>query len=102
MLSIYIAAVFIGPYLTVSAVWNIADIFNACMAIPNMVALIVLSGVVVRETQSYFSRLKAANGIEADMAPRPDDTSDWKMPREDTLSREPLPDLDELELEPSA
>ena len=99
---LYIAAVFIGPYLTVSAVWTIADIFNACMAIPNMVALIVLSGVVARETQSYFSRLKAANGIEADMAPRPDDTSDWKMPREDTLSREPLPDLDELELEPSA
>ena len=42
---LYILAVFIGPYMTVSAVWTIADIFNACMAIPNMIALIVLSGV---------------------------------------------------------
>lgn len=51
---LYIAAVFIGPYMTVSAVWTIADIFNACMAVPNMIALIVLSGVVVRETKDFF------------------------------------------------
>lgn len=79
---LYILAVFIGPYLTVSAVWTIADIFNACMAIPNMIALIVLSGVVVKETKSYFTRLKAANGIEADMAPRPSDLDDWKTATE--------------------
>ena len=101
---LYIAAVFIGPYLTVSAVWTIADIFNACMAIPNMIALIVLSGVVVRETKSYFSRLRAANGVEANMAPRPDDTADWKTPREDTLSRGSIMDDPEMELdlEPTA
>ena len=50
----YIACVFAGPYMTVAAVWTIADIFNACMAIPNMIALIVLSGVVVRETKDFF------------------------------------------------
>ncbi len=50
----YIACVFAGPYMTVSAVWTIADIFNACMAIPNMIALIVLSGVVVRETKGLL------------------------------------------------
>ncbi len=55
---IYIAAVFIGPYLTVEAVWNIADVFNGLMAIPNVVALISLSGVVARETKDYFARLK--------------------------------------------
>ncbi len=55
---LYIAAVFIGPYMTVSAVWTIADIFNGLMAIPNMIALIVLSGVVVRETKDYFERHK--------------------------------------------
>ena len=53
---LYIIAVFIGPYMTVSAVWTIADIFNGLMAIPNMIALIVLSGVVVRETKDYFTR----------------------------------------------
>ncbi|MBR6443800.1 MAG: alanine:cation symporter family protein, partial [Firmicutes bacterium] len=47
---LYILAVLIGPFITVSAVWQIADIFNGLMAIPNMVGLFVLSGVVRRET----------------------------------------------------
>ena len=53
---IYIAAVFIGPYLTVEAVWDIADIFNGLMALPNIVALVALSGVVQRETKDYLQR----------------------------------------------
>ena len=56
---LYIAAVFIGPYMTVAAVWNIADVFNALMAFPNLVALLALNGVVVRESKDYFARLKA-------------------------------------------
>ncbi len=55
---VYVAAVFAGPYLTVEAVWNIADIFNGLMAIPNVIALIALSGVVTAETKSYIKRLK--------------------------------------------
>ena len=55
---IYIAAVFIGPYLAVEAVWNIADIFNGLMAIPNVIAIIMLSGVVSAETKDYLARLK--------------------------------------------
>lgn len=54
---LYILAVFIGPFLTVSAVWTIADIFNALMALPNLVAILALSGVVATETRSYFKRL---------------------------------------------
>ncbi len=53
---LYILAVFIGPYMTVEAVWNIADIFNALMAFPNLIALIALSGVVARETKVYFKK----------------------------------------------
>lgn len=56
---LYIAAVFVGPYMTIKAVWTIADIFNGCMAIPNMIALIALSGVVVKTTNDYFKRLKS-------------------------------------------
>ena len=56
---LYILAVFIGPYMTVSAVWTIADIFNSLMALPNLVALFGLSGVIASETKSYFTRLKA-------------------------------------------
>ena len=55
---LYIICVFIGPYMTVAAVWNIADIFNALMAFPNLIALLALSGVVVKETKDFFKRHK--------------------------------------------
>ena len=55
---LYIIAVFIGPYMTVSAVWTIADIFNGLMAIPNMIALFALSGVVAKETKDFFKAEK--------------------------------------------
>lgn len=55
---IYILAVFIGPYMTVSAVWTIADIFNGLMAIPNMIAIFALSGIVVKETRDFFRKKK--------------------------------------------
>ena len=53
---LYIICVFIGPYMTVAAVWNIADIFNALMAFPNLIALLALNGVVRNETKNYFKR----------------------------------------------
>lgn len=55
---LYILAIFIGPYMTVSAVWTIADIFNGLMALPNLVALVALNGVIVAETKKYFEKLK--------------------------------------------
>ncbi len=55
---IYILAVFIGPFMTVSAVWTIANIMNGLMAIPNLIALLALSGVVVAETKIYIDTLK--------------------------------------------
>ncbi len=55
---VYILAVFIGPYMTVSAVWTIADIFNGLMAIPNMIAIFALNGVIVKETKDFFDRHK--------------------------------------------
>ena len=56
---LYILAIFIGPYMTVEAVWNIADIFNALMAFPNLIALIALSPVVFAETKAFFGKQKA-------------------------------------------
>lgn len=55
---LYILAVFIGPYMTVSAVWTIADIFNGLMAIPNIIALFALSGIIAADTKDYFRRTK--------------------------------------------
>ena len=58
---LYILAVFIGPYMTVKAVWTIADIFNGLMAIPNIIALFVLRGIVAKETKDYFDEKKKQN-----------------------------------------
>ena len=56
---LYIIAVFIGPYMTVSAVWTIADIFNGLMAIPNMIAIFALSGIIAKETRQFFLERKS-------------------------------------------
>ena len=63
---LYILAVFIGPFMTVSAVWTIADIFNGLMAIPNMIALFALSGVVAKETKSFFKKMKEEKTAKAE------------------------------------
>ena len=52
--ALFIAAVFIGSVLSLSVVWNLADIANALMAIPNLVAILLLSGVIARETKKYL------------------------------------------------
>ena len=53
---LYILAIFIGPYMTVAAVWTIADIFNGLMALPNIVALLALNGVIVAEVKKYLAK----------------------------------------------
>lgn len=50
----YIAAAFVGSVMNLTVVWNIADSMNALMAIPNLIALLLLSGVAVRETRKYL------------------------------------------------
>ncbi len=50
----YIAAVFVGPYLTVSDAWSAANIFNGLMAFPNLFALLALSGQVVTITKKHL------------------------------------------------
>ena len=56
---LFVLAIFIGPFMTVSAVWTIADIFNGLMALPNLVALLVLGGLIGKETKEYFAKQKA-------------------------------------------
>lgn len=54
---IFIALVGLGAFLKLEAIWLIADIVNGLMALPNLVALIGLSGVVVSETKLYFEHI---------------------------------------------
>jgi AGCS family alanine or glycine:cation symporter len=51
---IFILMVFAGSTMSLALVWDLADIFNALMAIPNLVSLLLLSGVIARETQHYL------------------------------------------------
>ena len=51
---VFVAVVVVGPVLALDLVWTIADILNALMAIPNLVAVLLLSGVVARETRHYW------------------------------------------------
>jgi len=53
---LYIIAVFIGSVMNLAVVWNLADCMNALMAIPNLVSLLFLNGIIVRETRSYLWR----------------------------------------------
>ena len=53
---VIVLVVFIGPYLTVEVVWGAADVFNGLMAFPNLVALVLLSGIVAAETRSFLKR----------------------------------------------
>jgi AGCS family alanine or glycine:cation symporter len=50
----YLLMVFAGTILSLNLVWNLSDIFNGLMAIPNLIALLLLSGVIVSETKKYL------------------------------------------------
>ena len=51
---LFVAMVFVGSIISLDIVWNAADCMNALMAIPNLVALLLLSNVIARETRHYL------------------------------------------------
>jgi len=53
---VWVAAVFVGAIGNLGAIWLIADIMNALMALPNLVALLLLSPVVFRLSRAYFQQ----------------------------------------------
>jgi AGCS family alanine or glycine:cation symporter len=53
---VFAAMIVLGPMIFDHRVWLVSDITNGLMAIPNLIGLILLSGVIVRETRAYFSR----------------------------------------------
>lgn len=55
---IFICLVAAGGFLKLEAIWVLADIVNALMAIPNLIALIALSGVIVSETKLYMAHVE--------------------------------------------
>ena len=51
---LWVALVFVGSVWKSDVVWNFSDMMNGLMAIPNIIALLLLSGVVAAETKRYF------------------------------------------------
>lgn len=61
---LYIAVAVIAPVVALDIVWDIADILNALMAIPNLIAVLLLSPVIVKETKRYLDDLDAKDDTE--------------------------------------
>ena len=78
---VFALVVYIGCTVPLSVVWNFSDVMNGLMALPNLVGLLILSGVIARETRHYLKhdpKLEASKEeIEAFMADRPG-WDDWK------------------------
>lgn len=55
---VYVATVMIGTVVSLDFVWNLADTFNGLMAIPNLIGLVLLAGVVVKETKDFAEKRK--------------------------------------------
>ena len=56
---LYVAVAAIAPIVALDLVWTIADILNALMAVPNLIAVILLIPVIRRETKKYLKNLDA-------------------------------------------
>ena len=61
---LYVAVAVIAPVVALDVVWDIADILNALMAIPNLIAVLLLSPVIVKETKKYLDNLDAKDDTE--------------------------------------
>lgn len=61
---LFVAVVVVGPVLALDLMWTIANILNAFMAIPNLIAVLLLSGVIAKETKHYLSNLDEVDTTE--------------------------------------
>jgi AGCS family alanine or glycine:cation symporter len=68
---LYIIVTYLGTVLSLGVVWDIADALNALMALPNIVAVLLLSGVIAKETKYYLSGGKKSKIDEIDTTPIP-------------------------------
>lgn len=55
---VFVTMVALGGFLKLDLIWTIADIVNGLMALPNLIALLALSPVIIKETRQYFAKRK--------------------------------------------
>jgi AGCS family alanine or glycine:cation symporter len=68
---LWVIGVMVGSVLSLSTVWSLADVTNGLMAIPNLISLIALNGVVVAETRRYLWN----NNLDGGAPPVPDEVA---------------------------
>jgi alanine or glycine:cation symporter, AGCS family len=72
---LFVAAIYVGAVQGLELVWTFADIANGLMALPNLIGLLLLSGLVVRETREFFARDDWREIVErpeeSDLSPAP-------------------------------
>ena len=67
---VFLAVVVFSPVLALDLMWSIADILNALMAIPNLIAVLLLSGVIAQETRHYLKNLDEEDMTEIPVVDR--------------------------------
>ena len=67
---VYIIVAAVAPVVSLNLVWTVADILNALMAIPNLVAVLLLSNVIVKETKKYINDLDKTDDTPVEVIDR--------------------------------
>ena len=67
---VFVAVVVVSPVVDLNVLWTVADILNALMAIPNLVAVLLLSGVIASETRRYIDHLDDIDRSEIPLVKR--------------------------------
>ena len=61
---IFVFVILLGPVIELDIVWGLSDIFNALMAIPNIIALVFTSGLIAKETKKWLNNLEGTDDTE--------------------------------------
>lgn len=71
----FVGAAFLGTLYSLDFVWTLSDLMNGLMALPNLIGLLLLSGLVARETQSFLAKRNKDSGQPSDAEDRPGSSS---------------------------
>jgi len=78
---IYLVMIVLSAIIESNLVWNISDTFNGLMAIPNLIAVVILSGQVIKITQNYYARKRGEN-VEPMLSAYPELNAEFIRKRE--------------------
>jgi alanine or glycine:cation symporter, AGCS family len=66
---VFVVAIFVGAVQELELVWTFADILNGLMALPNLIGLLLMSGLIVRETREFFANPNWKQMVVKDASP---------------------------------